>query len=126
MKRRSTRKSIWRRSARNRKRWRKPSSAGWMSATLPRTSTTMAAVSDDEAMLGVFERLALEAGREVMRVFHEGCAVDKKTDSSPVTEADRESEKIILAGLRAAYPHIPCVAEEEVAAGIATPDLDGA
>ncbi|WP_292349378.1 3'(2'),5'-bisphosphate nucleotidase CysQ [Mesorhizobium sp.] len=77
-------------------------------------------------MLGVFERLALDAGREVMRVFHEGCAVDRKSDSSPVTEADRESEKIILAGLRAAYPAIPCVAEEEVAAGIATPDLDGA
>ncbi|WP_189605810.1 3'(2'),5'-bisphosphate nucleotidase CysQ [Mesorhizobium sp. M4B.F.Ca.ET.017.02.2.1] len=76
-------------------------------------------------MLGVFERLALDAGREVMRVFHEGCAVDRKSDSSPVTEADRESEKIILAGLRAAYPAIPCVAEEEVAAGIATPDLDG-
>ena len=97
-----------------------------MSATLPRTNTTMAAVSDDEAMLGVFERLALDAGREVMRVFHEGCAVDSKADSSPVTEADRESEKIILAGLRAAYPDIPCVAEEEVAAGVATPDLDGA
>lgn len=86
----------------------------------------MAAASDDEAMLGVFERLALDAGREVMRVFHEGCAVDSKADSSPVTEADRESEKIILVGLRAAYPDIPCVAEEEVAAGVATPDLDGA
>lgn len=86
----------------------------------------MAAVSDDDAMLGVFERLALEAGREVMRVFHEGCAVDSKADSSPVTEADSESEKIILAGLRAAYPDIPCVAEEEVAAGVATPDLEGA
>ncbi|RUU05342.1 3'(2'),5'-bisphosphate nucleotidase [Mesorhizobium sp. USDA-HM6] len=92
---------------------------------MPR-NMTMAAVSDDEAMLGVFERLALEAGREVMRVFHEGCAVDEKSDSSPVTEADRESEKIILAGLRSAYPGIPCVAEEEVAAGIATPDLEGA
>ncbi|RRH95452.1 3'(2'),5'-bisphosphate nucleotidase [Mesorhizobium tamadayense] len=93
---------------------------------MPKTNTTTAAVSDDETVLGVFERLALDAGREVMRVFHEGCAVDSKSDSSPVTEADRESEKIILAGLRAAYPDIPCVAEEEVAAGIATPDLDGA
>ncbi|RVD44716.1 3'(2'),5'-bisphosphate nucleotidase [Mesorhizobium sp. M4B.F.Ca.ET.215.01.1.1] len=92
---------------------------------MPKTNTTAAAASDDEVILGVFERLALEAGREVMRVFHEGCAVDRKSDSSPVTEADRESEKIILAGLRAAYPAIPCVAEEEVAAGIATPDLDG-
>ncbi|TIU03962.1 MAG: 3'(2'),5'-bisphosphate nucleotidase CysQ, partial [Mesorhizobium sp.] len=34
----------------------------------------MAAASDDAAMLGVFERLALDAGRAVMRVFHEGCA----------------------------------------------------
>ncbi|TIS50588.1 MAG: 3'(2'),5'-bisphosphate nucleotidase CysQ [Mesorhizobium sp.] len=93
---------------------------------MPKSSMTMAAVSDDEAMLGVFEGLALDAGREVMRVFQEGCAVDKKSDSSPVTEADRESEKIILAGLRSAYPDIPCVAEEEVAAGITTPDLDGA
>ncbi|TIO77102.1 MAG: 3'(2'),5'-bisphosphate nucleotidase CysQ [Mesorhizobium sp.] len=93
---------------------------------MPKSSTTMAAASDDEAMLGVFERLALNAGREVMRVFREGCAVDSKVDNSPVTEADRESEKIILAGLRAAYPDIPCVAEEEVAAGVATPDLDGA
>ncbi|MBA1141364.1 3'(2'),5'-bisphosphate nucleotidase CysQ [Mesorhizobium neociceri] len=77
-------------------------------------------------MLGLFERLALEAGREVMRVFKVGCAVDSKSDSSPVTEADRESETIILAGLRTAFPDIPCVAEEEVAAGIVPPDLDGA
>lgn len=85
-----------------------------------------AAVSDDEAMLGVFERLALAAGREVMRVFDAGCAVDQKSDSSPVTEADRQSEKIILAGLRAAFPDIPCVAEEEASAGIVPPDLDDA
>ena len=91
-----------------------------------KTNTKPAAASDDEVMLAVFERLALDAGREVMRVFEAGCAVDKKSDSSPVTEADRESETIILAGLRAAYPDIPCVAEEEVAAGIVPPDLDGA
>lgn len=91
-----------------------------------KTNTKPAAASDDEVMLAVFERLALEAGREVMRVFKAGCAVDSKADFSPVTEADRESETIILAGLRAAYPDIPCVAEEEVAAGIVPPDLDGA
>ena len=93
---------------------------------MPKTNTTTAAVSDDEAMLGVFERLALEAGREVMRVFHEGCAVDRKSDSSPVTEADRESEKIILAGLRAAFPEIPCVAEEEASVGVMPSDLGDA
>ncbi|TPM37546.1 3'(2'),5'-bisphosphate nucleotidase CysQ [Mesorhizobium sp. B2-3-4] len=93
---------------------------------MPRTNTTMAAVSDDQAMLGVFEGLALAAGREVMRVFHTGCAVDSKADASPVTEADRESEKIILEGLRSAYPDIPCVAEEEAAAGVMPSDLGNA
>lgn len=83
----------------------------------------MAAASDDVSMLEVFERLALAAGREVMRVFHAGCAVHRKSDSSPVTEADRESEKIILAGLRAAFPDIPCVAEEEAAAGVMPGEL---
>ncbi|MER9926246.1 3'(2'),5'-bisphosphate nucleotidase CysQ [Mesorhizobium sp. M0048] len=77
-------------------------------------------------MLAVFEHLALAAGREVMRVFRAGCAVDSKSDSSPVTEADRESEKIILAGLRAAFPKIPCVAEEEASAGIMALDLGDA
>ena len=90
---------------------------------MPKTNTTAAAGSDDGLMLEIFERLALAAGREVMRVFHEGCAVDRKSDSSPVTEADRESEKIILAGLRTAFPDIPCVAEEEASAGVVPPDL---
>ena len=93
---------------------------------MPKTNTTAAAGFDDGLMLEIFERLALAAGREVMRVFHEGCAVDRKSDSSPVTEADRESEKIILAGLRTAFPDIPCVAEEEASAGVVPPDLDGA
>ena len=93
---------------------------------MPKTNTTTAAESDDKLMLDVFERLALAAGREVMRVFHAGCAVDQKSDSSPVTEADRESEKIILVGLRAEFPGIPCVAEEEASAGIVPPDLDEA
>jgi 3'(2'), 5'-bisphosphate nucleotidase len=85
-----------------------------------------AAESDDALMLDVFERLALAAGREVMRIFHEGCAVARKADDSPVTEADRTAERIILAGLRAAFPNIPCVAEEEASIGIVPPDLDGA
>jgi 3'(2'), 5'-bisphosphate nucleotidase len=82
-------------------------------------STKAAAASDDAAILAVFERLALQAGRTVLDIFQHGCAVEKKADSTPGTMADRESEAIILAGLRAAFPHIPCVAEEEVADGIA-------
>lgn len=69
-------------------------------------------------MLAVFERLAIAAGRKIMEVFHSDMNVDRKADASPVTEADRASEILIVEGLRAAFPNIPCVAEEEASAGI--------
>ena len=89
-------------------------------------NTTKAAVSDDEVFLAVFERLALDAGRVIMEVFHSKMSVEEKADCSPVTEADRAAEKLILEGLRAAFPAIPCVAEEEASAGIEAPALGGA
>jgi 3'(2'), 5'-bisphosphate nucleotidase len=52
-----------------------------------------------------------------MAVFAEGATVDRKADDSPVTEADRRAEEVILAGAAQAYPAIPCVAEEEVSSG---------
>jgi 3'(2'), 5'-bisphosphate nucleotidase len=43
--------------------------------------------------------------------------VEYKSDSSPVTAADKAAEDVILRALRAAAPEIPVVAEEEAAAG---------
>ncbi|MEZ5782153.1 MAG: 3'(2'),5'-bisphosphate nucleotidase CysQ [Rhizobiaceae bacterium] len=74
-------------------------------------------------MLECFERLALDAGRLVMDVFNSCMTVEHKTDCSPVTEADRASEKLILAGLRSEFPAIACVAEEEASMGILPPSL---
>jgi 3'(2'), 5'-bisphosphate nucleotidase len=91
--------------------------------TSNKNNTSRAAASDDLAMQPLFEKLAIAAGRKVMEVFHAGGAVSQKDDASPVTEADHASEKVILEGLRAAYPGIPCVAEEEAAAGILPKDL---
>ena len=56
----------------------------------------------DGAILALFEDLALKAGQAIMKVYDAGFVTDTKADSSPVTEADRAAEKIILAGLRAA------------------------
>jgi 3'(2'), 5'-bisphosphate nucleotidase len=81
------------------------------------------AMKSDEAMLAEFEHLALAAGAEIMAVFAEGATVDRKADDSPVTEADRRAEAVILAGLRKAYPAIDCVAEEEVSSGRVPPAL---
>jgi len=65
----------------------------------------------------VFESLAVAAGKAIMEVYAGPIDVERKADASPVTEADRRAEEIILRGLRAAWPDIPCVAEEEVSSG---------
>jgi 3'(2'), 5'-bisphosphate nucleotidase len=72
---------------------------------------------DDAALLSLAERLALEAGAAILQIRARGFDVQRKADRSPVTEADRAAEAIIVAGLRAATPDIPVIAEEEVAAG---------
>lgn len=70
-------------------------------------------------LLPCFEALALEAGRAIMEVRAGGASARLKPDASPVTEADLRAEAIILKGLRHAFAAVPCVAEEESAAGIA-------
>lgn len=59
----------------------------------------------------------IAAGAVEMRHYREGCEVEYKSDHSPVTEADREAEALLIEGLRAAAPGIPVVAEERAAAG---------
>ena len=90
-------------------------------------SMTAAEMSADEAndaaKLAILEDLALAAGRRIMEIYEAGVTAERKADSSPVTEADRAAEKIILQGIRAAFPGIPCVAEEETAEGRAPVEL---
>src|SRR5436190_6662227 len=62
-------------------------------------------------------RIARAAGLVVMRHYEAGCDTRIKSDRSPVTDADEEAEKLILAELAAAWPGVPVVAEEEAAAG---------
>ena len=60
-------------------------------------------------------RLALEAGRTIMAFYRDGTTVETKADRSPVTGADRAADRLIVAGLRAADPHIPVISEESTA-----------
>ena len=60
---------------------------------------------------------ARKAGEAILEVVRRGIEVEAKSDSSPVTQADRAAELIILAALARAAPGIPIIAEEEVAAG---------
>jgi 3'(2'), 5'-bisphosphate nucleotidase len=52
-----------------------------------------------------------------MEVYATDFDVDRKDDSSPVTEADEKAEALILAAMRAADPDLPIIAEEAAAAG---------
>ncbi|WP_246736268.1 3'(2'),5'-bisphosphate nucleotidase CysQ family protein [Enterovirga aerilata] len=56
--------------------------------------------------------IAAEAGRFLASVADRGGGRRLKEDGSPTTAADLESERLILARLREAWPAIPVVAEE--------------
>ena len=58
-----------------------------------------------------------EAGEAILAIVRRGFDVQTKRDSSPVTDADRAAELIVLARLAVAAPGVPVIAEEEVAAG---------
>jgi 3'(2'), 5'-bisphosphate nucleotidase len=73
---------------------------------------------DDTALLSLAARLAHQAGAIILAIRARGFETLSKSDDSPVTEADHAAEALIAAGLRAAAPGIPVIAEEECAAGI--------
>lgn len=77
----------------------------------------MSAFADDARLIAELERIAREAGVAIMRVYAAAINVGIKTDQSPVTDADRFAEEIILERLAAIAPQTPVLAEEAAAAG---------
>jgi 3'(2'), 5'-bisphosphate nucleotidase len=73
--------------------------------------------TDDPEMVATLGELAVRAGRRIEALRAAGAAASLKADGSPVTEADRAAEDIILTGLAGRYPEIAAVSEEAVAAG---------
>src|SRR5690606_9770464 len=71
----------------------------------------------EEVLLDAMAEAAREAGAAILDIVAKGFDVEQKGDLSPVTEADRAAELIILAALAKAAPGVPVIAEEEVAAG---------
>jgi 3'(2'), 5'-bisphosphate nucleotidase len=72
---------------------------------------------DEVALLEDIAVAAREAGEAILAIVARGFDVEQKGDLSPVTEADRAAELIVLASLAVAAPGVPVIAEEEVAAG---------
>ena len=64
----------------------------------------------------VMRKLALEAGEVIMQIYESpDFDVRLKSDASPVTAADEAADALISAGLRAAFPDVPLVTEEQAA-----------
>ena len=69
---------------------------------------------DFDRLEEVTRRLALEAGAAIMEIY--GAAdhgTRAKADESPVTLADEAADRLIARGLRAAFPDLPLVTEEQ-------------
>ncbi len=69
-----------------------------------------------DRLIAVMRRLALEAGDKIMEIYAaDDFDVKVKSDASPVTEADEAADAIISTGLRAAFPDLALVTEEQAA-----------
>src|SRR5277367_5495272 len=60
--------------------------------------------------------IVARAGAAIMRVYDSGFSVHHKDDDSPLTQADLESQQIILDGLAVLTPDIPILSEESAQA----------
>ena len=71
---------------------------------------------DHARLTTVMRRLALEAGDAIMQIYgQDDFDVKSKSDDSPVTAADEAADALISAGLRAEFPNVTLVTEEQAA-----------
>lgn len=69
---------------------------------------------DYQKLVTVMRRLSLEAGDKIIEIYgQDDFEVKTKSDESPVTIADEAADKIISDGLRAAFPDVMLVTEEQ-------------
>jgi len=62
--------------------------------------------------LAIAVKLALDAGREILKLYRREMQVDQKADEGPVTAADRSADRLIREGLRASFPEDAVLTEE--------------
>ena len=69
---------------------------------------------DFDKLTDVMRRLSLEAGDIIMDIYNaDDFEVKSKSDDSPVTAADEAADAHISAGLRAAFPDVALITEEQ-------------
>ena len=64
----------------------------------------------------ILNKIAIEAGKEILNIYNDESLskeVEHKSDKSPLTLADKASNKLIVQDLKKFYPDIPILSEEE-------------
>jgi 3'(2'), 5'-bisphosphate nucleotidase len=76
-----------------------------------------------DKLIPLIRKLALEAGDKIMDIYvQDDFNIKTKSDNSPVTAADEAADALISAGLRAAFPDVMLVTEEQAATHTMTGD----
>ena len=65
-----------------------------------------------EEVLPFVKNIAFRAGNAIMDVYRRNFAVEFKNDNSPLTEADKKANEIIVSALKASFPHYGILSEE--------------
>jgi len=57
-------------------------------------------------------KISISAGRKILEIYDSDISFITKSDNSPLTLADKESNRIIMEGLKKYYPDMPVMSEE--------------
>jgi 3'(2'), 5'-bisphosphate nucleotidase len=68
------------------------------------------------ALADVLLPIVAGAGAAIMEVYGAAFAVQRKDDNSPLTQADLESQRVIIEGLKRITPEVPILSEESATA----------
>lgn len=62
--------------------------------------------------LDAMKKLSIAAGKEILKFYKKEIAIEYKKDKTPVTDADKTADDIIVRGLKSKFPEIPVLSEE--------------
>ncbi len=63
-------------------------------------------------VLDTIKKLSIMAGEEILKLYEKEIHVEYKEDKSPVTQADKNANDIIVSGIKKEFPDIGILAEE--------------
>ncbi len=66
--------------------------------------------------IDLLKKISIEAGNEILKIYNDETLskeVEQKSDNSPLTLADKASNKVIVKKLKDNFPDIPILSEEE-------------